>query len=333
MQRRDFLAAGSALALASSGAWAQQRAQIPAVFAASEGHSWAVPFVADAEKLWAKEGLNVTSLGFTSGRLSAEAALAGKADFATTTDSVVALAALQGQKVKVFAEFANSSTQMLVTARRDKGVVQPQDLRGKKFATMFGTAGHYFVNRYLGLHGLTTKDVTVLNLRPPEMISALAQGSIDAFAWDWWAAEDAAKVEGQGNVHVLSSAGIDKVFQSHFVLITNEQTADSKPEVLQAAVRALIGAEQVLNADAEKGAQILAARTRGSIESSRNGLSRNATRVQLAPRLLDDLVLGGQWAISEKLAQANPAELRQLYRQAIDTRALSAVAADRVKLA
>ncbi|WP_159918047.1 ABC transporter substrate-binding protein [Pantoea sp. 18069] len=306
---------------------------MPAIFAASEGHSWAVPFVADAQKLWAQEGLDVSNLAFTSGRLSAEAVLAGKADFATTTDSVVALAALQGHKIKVFAEFANSSTQMLVAARRDQGITQPSDLRGKRFATMFGTAGHYFVNRYLRLHGLTPKDVTVINLRPPEMISALAQGSIDAFAWDWWAAEDAAKVEGKGNVQVLSSAGIDKVFQSHFVLVTNEQTAQAKPQVLEAAVRALIGAEQQLAADPEKGAQILAARTRGSIESSRNGLARNATRVQLAPRLLDDLVLGGQWAITEKLAQDNAADLRALYRQVIDTRALRAVAPERVQLA
>lgn len=333
MQRRDFLLGGSVLA--SGLAWAQTPASklLPATFAASEGHSWAVPFVADAQKLWGREGLDVTNLAFTSGRLSAEAVLAGKADFATTTDSVVALAALQGHKIRVFAEFANSSTQMLVAARRDQSVVQPADLRGKRFATMFGTAGHYFVNRYLGLHGLTSKDVTIINLRPPEMISALAQGSIDAFAWDWWAAEDAAKVEGKGNVHVLSSAGIEKVFQSHFLLVTNEQIADAKPQVLQAAVRALIGAEQQLKADPEKSAQILAARTRGTIESSRNGLARNATRVQLTPRLLDDLVLGGEWAIGEKLAQANAGNLRPLYRQLIDTRALQAVAPDRVLLA
>ncbi|WMD21488.1 NrtA/SsuA/CpmA family ABC transporter substrate-binding protein [Achromobacter seleniivolatilans] len=337
MDRRRFLATQSLTALAlltgTSGLRLAHAAGIPVSIAESEGHSWAVPFVADAGSLWAKNGLDASTTHFTSGRLTAEAVLAGKADFATTTDSVVALAALQGHKPVVFAEFANSSTQMLVAARKDKGVNVPADLRGKRIGTFYGSAGHFYLNQYLKLHGLTPKDVQIINLRPQEMVTALAQGSIDAFNWDWWAADAAAKQEGKGNVHVLSTDGVEKVYTSHFLLITNEQTAKAKPAALQAAVRALIDAEAVFKNDFERAVSVLAERTKGSLDASRNGLQRNHTEVQLAPRLIDDLVANAEWAIAEKIAQP-PAngDLRALYAGLIDKSALAAVAPARVKL-
>jgi len=172
MDRRRFLAvqglAAASLVGGLSSRFAFAAAGTAVTIAESEGHSWAVPFVADAESLWSRHGLNVTTTHFTSGRLTAEAVLAGKADFATTTDSVVALAALQGHKPVVFAEFANSSTQMLVAARKDKGVLKPADLRGKRIGTFFGSAGHFYLNQYLKLHGLTPKDVSIINLRPQD---------------------------------------------------------------------------------------------------------------------------------------------------------------------
>lgn len=336
MDRRRFLAvqslatAGLVSGLGPRLAFAAGKTAV--TIAESEGHSWAVPFVADADGLWSRHGLDVTTSHFTSGRLTAEAVLAGKADFATTTDSVVALAALQGHKPVVFAEFANSSTQMLVAARKDKGVLKPADLRGKRIGTFFGSAGHFYLNQYLKLHGLTPKDVSIVNLRPQEMVTALAQGSIDAFNWDWWAAEAAAKQEGKGNVHVLSTEGVEKVYTSHFLLITNEKTAKEKPAALQAAVRALIDAEQVFKKDFNRAVTVLADRTKGTVESSRNGLERNHTEVQLTPRLIDDLVANGEWAINEKIAQAPSGDLRKLYASLIDTSALKAVAPSRVKL-
>ena len=336
MDRRRFLALqgliGAGLVGGLSSRFAFAAGNTAVTIAESEGHSWAVPFVADAESLWSRHGLDATTTHFTSGRLTAEAVLAGKADFATTTDSVVALAALQGHKPVVFAEFANSSTQMLVAARKDKGVLKPTDLRGKRIGTFFGSAGHFYLNQYLKLHGLTPKDVSIVNLRPQDMVTALAQGSIDAFNWDWWAADAAAKQEGKGNVHVLSTEGIDKVYTSHFLLITNEKTAKEKPAALQAAIRALIDAEGVFKKDFNRAVAVLADRTKGTLESSRNGLERNHTEVQLAPRLITDLVANGEWAINEKIAQAPAGDLRKLYASLIDTSALKAVDPSRVKL-
>lgn len=335
MDRRRFLAvqglaaAGLVGGLSSRLAFAAGNTAV--TIAESEGHSWAVPFVADADGLWARNGLDATTSHFTSGRLTLEAVLAGKADFATTTDSVVALAALQGHKPVVFAEFANSSTQMLVAARKDKGITKPADLRGKRIGTFFGSAGHFYLNQYLKLHGLTPKDVSIVNLRPQDMVSALAQGSIDAFNWDWWAAEAAAKQEGKGNVIVLSTEGVNTVYTSHFLLVTNEKTAKEKPQALQAAVRALIDAESVFKKDFNRAVTVLADRTKGTVESSRNGLERNHTEVQLAPRLIEDLIANGEWAINEKIAQAPATDLRTLYKGLIDTSALKAVDPARVK--
>jgi len=114
-------------------------------------------------------------------------------------------------------------------------------------------------------------------------------------------------------------------------LITNEKTAKEKPAALQAAIRALIDAEGVFKKDFNRAVAVLAERTKGTLESSRNGLERNHTEVQLAPRLITDLVANGEWAINEKIAQAPAGDLRQLYAGLIDTSALKAVDPARVK--
>ena len=222
MNRRSFLAGAagvSALSTLSAGRVFAQ-APMPITIAESEGHGWSVVFVADAENTWGKFGLKAEVAKFTAGRLAMEAVLADKADFATTTDSPTVLAAMRGLKPIIVADFSRSSREMLVVGRTDRGITDPKALKGKKVATQVGTSGHYFLSSYLKLHGLTLNDVTLLNVRGPEMVTAVVKGDADAFAWDWRTAQ-IAEQQAPGQIKVLPIDGIEKIWQNHLILVTN----------------------------------------------------------------------------------------------------------------
>lgn len=330
LNRRQFnLGLGlSALSLASSSAHAAAQ---KVVIAESQGFSWAIPYLVSSKNLWKNHGIEASTLQFTSGRLAFDAAVAGKAQFATSTDSVVGLAGANGVRSYIVAEFTRLSSGMVVVARTDRGINTPAQLKGKRIATTLGSSGHYFLSRYLSLHGLTLKDVTVVNLRGPDAVTAITQGGIDAFAWGWDAGQQAIE-QSAGKVVQLPADGLERVFVSHYVLTANEEVVQKSPKLVEGAVRALLDAEAFYRAQTDEAIALVAQRTKSTVETTREGLSNVRLGVRLDERLIDDLVLNGEWAVESGLAQRPSQDLRQLYRGLIYPDALRAAAADRVTL-
>ena len=330
LNRRQFNLGLGLSALSLAGTSAHAAAQ-KVVIAESQGFSWAIPYLVSSKNLWKNHGIEASTLQFTSGRLAFDAAVAGKAQFATSTDSVVGLAGANGVRSYIVAEFTRLSSGMVVVARTDRGIHTPAQLKGKRIATTLGSSGHYFLSRYLSLHGLTLKDVTVVNLRGPDAVTAITQGGIDAFAWGWDAGQQAIE-QSASKVVQLPADGLERVFVSHYVLTANEEVVHKSPKLVEGAVRALLDAEAFYRAQTDEAIALVAQRTKSTVETTREGLSNVKLGVRLDDRLIDDLVLNGEWAVESGLAQRPAQDLRQLYRGLIYPDALRAAAADRVTL-
>jgi ABC-type nitrate/sulfonate/bicarbonate transport system substrate-binding protein len=328
LNRRQFGLGLSGLALSSWGALAHAQQKI--LVAESQGFSWALPYLVSSKNYWKNYGVDASTLQFTSGRLAFDAAVAGKAQFATTTDSVVGLAGANGVPAVIVADFTRLSRGMVVAARKER-VRHPAELKGKRVATTLGSSGHYFLSRYLSLHGLSLKDVKVVNLRGPDAVVALVKGEVDAMAWGFDSGMKAV-ADGGGQIALLSNDNLEKVFVSHYVLAASESTVRANPRLVESAVRALIDAEGFYRAQPQEAVALVAERTKATKEFTQEGLDTISVGVQLDGRLLDDLVLNAQWAIEEGLATEPKTDLRTLFLQQIYTDALRSVAQDRVKL-
>ncbi len=299
--------------------------------AESQGYNWALPYLVTSRELWKKYDIDATTLRFASGRLALDAVLAGKAQFGTTTDSPMALLGANGLRSLIVAEFSSVSSGMVVAARSDRGIDKSNDLKGKRVATTLGTSGHYYLSRYLSLYGLTLKDVSVVNLRGPDAVTALVRGDIDAFAWGLEAAEHAI-AQAPDKVRLMSNANIEKVFNSHYILAATEDVVKNQPQLVQAAVRALIDAEKFYRTDYTTAVVDVAARVKAPDDVVRKSLETVGVGVKLDETLLDDLVLNGKWAIEAGLAKPPAQDLRALYRSLIYPDAMRAVAPERVTL-
>lgn len=329
--RRKLLLGMGAVPFAGAMPWAHAAPQ-KIVVAESQGYNWALPYLLSSRNFWKKYDVDASTLGFTSGRLALDAVLAGKAQFGTTTDSPMALLGANGLRSIIVAEFSRVSQGMVVAARSDRGIDRSNDLKGKRVATTLGTSGHYYLSRYLSLYGLTLKDVQVINLRAPDAVTALVRGDIDAFAWGLEAGENAI-AQAPEKVKLLSNDNIEKVFASHYILAATEDVVKNQPQLVQAAVRALIDAENFYKTNYAGAVTDVAVRLKAPEDVVRKSLTSVQIGVGLDGSLLDDLVLNGKWAVEAGLARQPDQDLRTLYRGLISTDAMRAVAPERVTLA
>jgi ABC-type nitrate/sulfonate/bicarbonate transport system substrate-binding protein len=162
-------------------------------------------------------------------------------------------------------------------------------------------------------------------------VTAITQGGIDAFAWGWDAGQQAL-AQADGKVRQLPAVGLEKVFVSHYVLTAAEDLVQRDPKLVEAAVRALLDAEKFYRQQTAEAVALVAERTKATVETTKEGLSNVQIGVRLDDRLIDDLVLNGEWAIESGLAQRPKEDLRQLYQGLVYTDALRAAAPDRVTL-
>ena len=288
-------------------------------------------YTADAANTWAANGLDANVAKFTAGRLALDAVLTESADFCTTTQSPTLLALMRGLEPRIVADFSRSSKEMLVAANRKQGVSSPADLKGKKVATKIGTSGHFFLNQWLALHGMTLDDVEVVNMGGPEMVTAVVRGDIAAFAWDWLSAIAAEKQAGD-DIVVLDREGIEDIWGYRLIFVANNSLVQNSPEVVENAVKSLLEAEEIISGNRQQAIEYVAERTATSVEDTTKGMDLLDIGVELDDSMIDVMVAEAEWAIGEGIAPPYDGDLRQLFRGAVYEDALMKLAPDRVRL-
>jgi sulfonate transport system substrate-binding protein len=142
---------------------------------------------------------------FTSGPPMLEAMASGSVDVGGVGDAPPVFAAAGGEGVVIVgARTVPSGDQDALVVPKGSPITSIQQLKGKKIAYGSGSSGNYHLLTVLTAAGLTTKDVTLVNLQPADALAAFTSGSVDA--WDIWppyvqqvVAQDGAKVIAQGS--------------------------------------------------------------------------------------------------------------------------------------
>jgi ABC-type nitrate/sulfonate/bicarbonate transport system substrate-binding protein len=111
-----------------------------------------------------------------------------------------------------------------------------KDLKGKVIATRVGSTAAWFVSEYLKSQGMTEADVTIKNLEPQIMPSALDRGDIDAFfIWEPYGSESL-KISGN-KVHRLTNGG--SYFNGYYLLGAWKWYLRDHPDVAPRLLRAI----------------------------------------------------------------------------------------------
>lgn len=197
----------------------------------------ALAIVAKSKGIFEKHGLDISVSNFTSGKQCLDTVVGGGADIATTAEAPVTAAAMANQAIAFVAGMEYSDLKTIVAAK--SGIKSKADLRGKKIGFTAGTGSEVYTATLLKSAGLTPADVTLVNLRPQEMLPALAAGSIDAF--DTWEPHiaNAKKALGEA-VAELDTKG---TYSETFNIVVMRAYLDANPELVKKFIAALIETE------------------------------------------------------------------------------------------
>lgn len=136
-------------------------------------------YVAQEQNFFAKNGLKVTIKEYTSGMESVNELFKGSIDIATTAEFPLVIKALNQEKISAIASINKSQLQDLI-ARKDRGINDISDLKGKRVGVTLGTIAQFYLGRFLTINGINLKDITQVNINPSESADALKKGDVDA---------------------------------------------------------------------------------------------------------------------------------------------------------
>ena len=139
----------------------------------------ALIYIAEDEGFFSRNGLNVTLKDYDSTSAAIDGLLNNEVDFSGSTEFTVVRDVFDKENIRVIGCIDKFQTTYII-GRRDKGIEGVSDLKGKKIGVHRGGIGEFYLGRFLDLHGISLKDVTITDMPPSQWVLAITNGSVDA---------------------------------------------------------------------------------------------------------------------------------------------------------
>lgn len=256
--------------------------------------------IAQANGYFRQEGLEVTPHLHRYGKPALEDMLAGKADFATVAETPVMFAVMKGEKISVIATIQNSKTGNAILARKDRGILTIGDLKGKRIGATLGTTSNFFLDAILSLHGISRKDVQVVDVKAEAMADALASGDIDAVSTF---SPYAALTQKQLGNQVTAFQDKD-LYRWTFNIVAPQEFIRNNPDKVLKVLRALVKAEEFVKEKPAEAQKIVADFSGIEIGIVRDIWPDTSFTLTLDQPLILALEDESEWAIKTGLTKA-----------------------------
>jgi NitT/TauT family transport system substrate-binding protein len=194
--------------------------------------------IAENQNYFTSNGLKVTIKNYASGLVAVNGMLNDEVDVATAAEFVVVGQALKKENVRALASI-DKFLHIHLLGRRDRGVKSIPDLKGKRIGVTLKTAAEFYLGRFLELQGMNMRQVTLINVSPPQSVDALVNGDVDAVvAW-------------QPNVRAIEDRlgsgvvkwGVQKGQAAYCMVIGRGEWVTKHPELIKRFSTALVQAE------------------------------------------------------------------------------------------
>ncbi|MFD5883015.1 ABC transporter substrate-binding protein [Streptomyces yangpuensis] len=269
----------------------------PAVSIVGSDHLGGAPVhIAQEHGLWAAEGIDATVTTQPTGRDALNAVLGGQAQLGVVGDLPAVTAALGGRDLRIVADLSRFSDWRLLT-RTDRAVTGFAALKGRKVGVPQGTNVEYALSRMLASAQLTAADVTVVNLAPNQVTSALARGDIDA-GLTFPSFYEAARTALGERYAELPFTG----YTARTLLVAGPKTSD---ETSAAVLRTVLRAQREIAYDPARARKAVVAQSKGVLQAGYVDAyqPRYTYGATLSPDLPAQLAEEAAWA---KAAQGLP---------------------------
>lgn len=271
--------------------------------------------IAAEQGFFSKNGLDVTKKYYPSGKRSLLRMLGGEVDIASTAGVPVVFNSFERQDFSIFSAIGDSKNDNQIVARKDSGILKPEDLWGKSLSTQRSSSSHFFLHLFMLKNRILDKVVDVSFMRVEELPGALGRGEVDAISTREPFLSEATNLL-DSNAIVFDEPGL---FNKTFVLVALNDYIKSKLHVIHRVVRAMIQAEEYVKKHPEQVIQILSRKLKIPESRITDILSELELEVRLDQSLLHGLEDQARWLVQNKLVEktTTPYYLDYIYVDAL----------------
>lgn len=200
-----------------------------------------------------KVGAKYEWKSFKSGPLVNEAVAAGEADLGFMADLPAIIAKSTGLPIEVVSNVAYGEKGIAVLAKADSPIQSVADLKGKKVAYATGSYAQHLLALLLSKEGLSLNDVQSVNLGAGDQPAALASGEVDAIViWEQYISQ----LTSDGTAKIIADG--TGVKRGNMITYAVSDYANKNPQVIEAYIKALNRANEVIKNEPEKAAEAVA---------------------------------------------------------------------------
>lgn len=199
-------------------------------------------YIAEDQKYFAANGLKITIKdNYPSGAAAVEGMLKGEVDVATTAELAVVRQALAKERIRTLGSI-DRFIHMKLIGRKDRGILEISDLKGKRIGVPVKTAADFMLGRFLDLRGINADRPIVVDVQAPQAVAALMKGDVDAVVV--WQPNVMAIQEILGNESSIWS--IQSGQPMYCAAVTTDDWARKHPDLINRLLKALGQGEDYL---------------------------------------------------------------------------------------
>ncbi len=262
--------------------------------AAAEYLTGALIYVAEDQRFFEDNGLDVTIRGYGSGKACADALINAEADICTSAGFVFVSNSFDHADLRVFGTIATAQVKELIV-RKDRGITTIDDLPGKRIGVTRKSGAEFLLGVFLTLNALSYEAVELVDLKPSEIVEAISDGEIDAaFTWDPYS-YDIKEVLG---ANVISWFGGEEFY---FLLLAHEDWIEDNSGAAERFIRSLLEAEEYIKDNPEQAKEFVKGRFDYEADYIEYSWPRQEFAVILEQAMLITLEDQARWRIENDL--------------------------------
>lgn len=211
-------------------------------------------WVAQKEGFFKRHKIKADISQFSGGPDLADAVLAGNADFGSSGTATWVPRLVRGNLL-VLATMAKGVDNFKIAAQTS--ITSLADLKGKRLGTVGGSSTDYLWGLVAKKMAVSPASLDLVSIPPPELVSSLDRGDIQAFfCWEPWPTK-AVQVSGKDKVHLLVGSS-DVGYFSNIILVGNKNYVTAHPDSTARVLAALRDATDFMDRDHATTVQIAA---------------------------------------------------------------------------
>jgi NitT/TauT family transport system substrate-binding protein len=230
---------GVGLSSCSSGGYSGKAETIN--FGANPSGSCGLIYIAEERGFFTGQGLTVNVRNYDSGSAAIDALLNRDMDIAWSSEFRLVRGALNQEGISALA-IINTFTDQFIFGKIDRGINNITDFKGKRIGVPRNTITEFYLNLFLMFNGINNKDVSLIDILPPQAMDALSNGKVDAVVvWEPYSSQ--IKEQLAENTVVWSVQNTQPGFG---VISSRNEWLAANPQTVTRFLRALNQAEDYL---------------------------------------------------------------------------------------